>query len=313
MAAQTLEEKTIMDSEFFQTDIIEIDFKAVSAYFQRLIQLGSKRFILTADEINAYGVGNSRVNDPTMNQLLMAGTLFMDAIAFKALPLSKRPQYKSESNLDVDVKESGHLLKVARALYFFYFMYMVRGSVPPKETVLARPAVPQFLMTTMKLSGTVEEQEVQIASFSMEKVSPEWIRFVTIPGLGVETKQRLTLQLAGYRLFKPLQFAKPDKQVSAEVSRALEAVKNFMARGPVWSVHSVTRSAAVSAKLGPINANLGNLMLECFSDGLLEKFKKDQLIFKKPTESLNAYHYKTWTDASFAQFTDYVFPPETTF
>lgn len=302
---------------FFSSDVVEIDFEEVMPYFQKLIKMGSQRHILMADEIKAFYDDKPRVPDsperfkePTFNELLKNGTALFDAVAFLSLSVDKRPRPAGSVNTGVDVTVPGYLLRMGRALFFYYFCYLVRGNVPDEKSEITAPAVPKFIIDTMGIKGPILQQRIILASFNMDKISPAWIRYVNIPSLGLEARQRLSLNVAGYRLFKPLEYYKPDKEASQEAKQAYESVKYFLLRGPVWEIHSITRSEAVTASLGPLNANLNNLMLELYSPGMIQKFRDTRLLFKEKeiTEIPNAIQWKSWTREKFDVFNTKIFP-----
>jgi hypothetical protein len=299
------------NESFFISEVITVELSRFTEYFNDLITTGSQRFRLERGELKIYAPITDGVVDDSFTALLRSGTPFFDAIIYLSLPGEKRSLIKNPNEANAEIVARMTYINVAKALYLIYFLLLTRGNVGDERMTTVSAGgrgsqIPAFLSKVMDFDNTIGYYRTILASFSLTKIPPDWVKFVRIAGLGTETRQRLTLQIAGHRLFKPFLYIEPLGVKAPQYRTQIAAIKEFINKGATWDVFTPTRSAELAQRLGPLNANLGNLMLEVYTEGQLNEMVENQLIAVLPRFKYGFANYKTYTTESFAPFTDYI-------
>ena len=292
---------------FWETETVKINPAQFMVFINMLVATGSELFRIEISDINVYGTQADVDSEDPVGALLRAGSPLLDIFAYLSLKDRSKVTLQDSTKSPLLKEKKNTFTEVARALYFFFFMYLVRGTPGDDDAVVAGPLVPKFLTTIMKFSGKIASIRMIIASFDLRKLPGDWIKLVEIKNLGTETKQRLALQVAGYRMMKPFLYFEPNKPGHEKYRVAVEAIRDFYNNGVVWDAHSVTRTAAFTAAVGPLNANMANLMLECYTDATLKEMAANQLIFQVPQKKYGFTQYLSYTKATFAPFKDKIF------
>jgi len=287
----------VLDNLNTALDIVNVDQEAMIKFMNRLISLSSKVDQIFLSDIRVWSAAGAFPANATLMDLLTEGNKFFDSCAYLSIPVADRPVVQPTNQIDedqiIDIKTTG------RSLFFVYFMLMTKGSYQYDCDIATNRKVPAFLHNVFNFTGNTDEVFAKLANFEIKKVGTSWVEHIIMTGLGSEAQQRFALSFPGYRAFQPLRTVKPDKPLTVITRRAIRAIRKFLARGYFWEIHSATRDPTLIARFGSFNANLGNLMLEIYTDQTLQKMEDAKLIYRKPTFQFNADSYKTWDDELF--------------
>jgi len=285
---------------------ILLDGQAMAVALQQFVLQGSQRSRLEIADLDII----SRTDPPpaayhTVAEAIEGGTRLFDALAYFALPAAARPQPEYEA-LDGDDADPT-MQEISSAVFFCYFWFLIRGSMPPHEQEEGMQGVPRFLARVMTLTKPQEGYVQDIASFDLRLIRHDWVRHIDLQQLDDPAKNRFALGIAGYRLAAPFAYMAIRDTASAEARTSALAVRAFLRRGLMWEVFSGLRSPRFLEVVKNFNCNLENLMMECFSDEDRDGLVARGALFALPTEHPEFAEYKTWTDATFAEFNDSIF------
>lgn len=145
--------------------------------------------------------------------------------------------------------------------------------------------------------GMEEEQHIyveRICSFEPQKFDPAWARFVSFGGFGQEVLSRFGLGVAGYRLFGPFGLYEPKVGLSPALSDAYSFARSLATAPASWDIHPLTRDPNVLAKRGNLNKNLGNLILDVFTEEQIDEMVKTKILYAKPEREPAHRQYLLW-------------------
>ena len=146
--------------------------------------------------------------------------------------------------------------------------------------------------------GMTEEQHVyveRLCTFAPQKLNPEWVKFVKFPGFGHESLSRFGLGVAGYRYFSPFKTYAHKPNLEPNLIEAY-AFARAVARAPeTWDVHPLTRRPDILTSRGNLKKNLGNLILDCFTEDQISEMVANKVIYATPVRQEAHNNYKTWT------------------
>jgi len=273
--------------------LIHINPQEVAAAFQDYLDTASRLTGVSLDDIVC--TVNQLPPDPskvTLVDLLKRGMKLFDAIVWLTAkrptthPLTVDPGMKKE-----DIPS---MHDVARAVFFCYFMLVTQARYPVSRSSKDKPKIPNFLRTIM---GMEKEQHVYvetICSFEPQKFDPKWARHVAFDGFGQEVLSRFGLGVAGYRMFGPfgLYTQKPD--MNPQLQNAFDFAKNIATAPASWEIHPLTRSPNVLTARGNLNKNLGNLVLDAFTEEQIDEMVKAKILYAKPEREPTHRNYHQW-------------------
>lgn len=280
-------------------------------FLQNFLVVGSKTNNLSIDDITMV-TRDSEVPSKydTVQDAIQHGTRLFDAMAYFSLPESSRPPI---SSVPLPAGENDPTLtEIARSLLYYYFFLITRANIPGTKTGANVQPTPRFLTLTLGFTKDQTYYTQQLASFGLDKIDPRWIKHVTFDNLGTETKNRIGLGVAGYRLATMLFYDTHDKTYGEDVAAALRSVKVLVDKGPVWEIHPITRSADFLFKVKNFNKNINNLLTFVYTEAMLQKMVTLMKLNSIPLFDAGFQEWKTWTLDSFAAYNDYVFPQSRT-
>lgn len=172
---------------------------------------------------------------------------------------------------------------------------VLRGDYPTvAENTIAH--MPNFIKSVMGYDKSPDAMAKRLASFPVSRISKAWVKALDWTKVDVKYRTRFSLGVAGYRIIKSimnLELKDASDQLAKDVR---QVIKILVDSAPNFNWMSSTRAVGLVALMGPINDNLGNLMLHCFTKEVLEKAVKDKLIFKVPVLKQGVNDWKTWHD-----------------
>jgi len=273
--------------------LIHIDPLETAKAFQKYLDTASKLTGVSLDDIDRTVI--RMPSDPrsvTLAELLVLGMRLFDAVIWITAdrpvshPIQVDPTMRKESI------PSMH--DVARAVFYCYFMLVTQARYPVSSKEKDKPKIPNFLKAIMGLDDEQHVYVERICSFEPQKFDPAWARFVNFNGFGQEVLSRFGLGVAGYRYFGPFNLYAPKPGLPENLLNAYEFART-VARSPAsWDVHPLTRNPNILTNRGNLNKNLGNLILECFSEEDIQEMEAAKVIFKKPQKEPTHRNYMQW-------------------
>lgn len=274
--------------------IVDIDVQAVANALQSYLARGSKLTGVSLDDITTALPG--AVSNPakaTLVELLNAGMKIFDALVW--LSAGRPTTHPLSQDSGATTAEITSLHEVARAVFYNYFFILTQARYPVASATVEKPKVPNFLSVIM---GMAEDQGVYVArvcSFDPQKFDMRWVQSVKFTGMGQETVSRFGLGVAGYRSFGPFKLYVPDKPVPDSLNQAYKFARTVAMAEPTWDIHPATRDASVLTKRGNLNKNLGNLILDLYSDDQIQEMVNTKVLYKKPEREASSRNYLTWS------------------
>jgi len=273
--------------------LIHIDPVETAKAFQKYLDTASKLTGVSLDDINRTVMTlPPDEKTATLVELLKCGMRLFDAVVWIT---AGRPDSHGLEHDPAMKKESiPSLHDIARSVFYCYFMLITQARYPVSSNETNKPKIPNFLRSIM---GMDDEQHVyveRICSFEPQKFDPAWARFVNFQGFGQEVLSRFGLGVAGYRYFGPFGLYAPKAGIPANIMEAYEFARAVSKAPASWDIHPLTRNPNVLTNRGNLNKNLGNLILECFSDADIEEMSKAKVIFKKPVKEPTHRNYTQW-------------------
>jgi len=274
--------------------LIHINPEETAKAFQAYLDTASKLSGVSLDDIKLTVM--SMPADPskvTLVDLLERGMKLFDAVVWLTAGRPATHPLRADPGLKKENIPSMH--DIARAVFYCYFMLVTQARYPVGRENSEKPKIPNFLKTIM---GMEKEQHVYvntICSFEPQKFDPAWARHVKFDGFGQQVLSRFGLGVAGYRMFGPFNLYSPKPDMDPSLAPAFAFARKVAVAPATWGVHPLTRKPAVLKARGNLNKNLGNLILECFSDADIAEMCKSKVLYGKPEKEPGHRQYKNWT------------------
>jgi len=274
--------------------LIHIDPTETAKAFQVYLETASKLTGVSLDDIST---SVSRVPPDvtkiTLTDLLGLGMKLFDAIVWLT---AKRPtSHPLIADPSMTKEKIPSMHEIARSVFYCYFMLVTQARYPVGSAEKEKPRIPNFLKSIM---GMDQEQHVyveRICSFQPQKFDPAWVKYVNFSGFGQEVLSRFGLGVAGYRMFGPFGLYAPKPNIDQSLLPAFEFARTIAKAPSSWNIHPLTRNPNILTARGNLNKNLGNLMLEAFSEEDLAEMEKSKIIFRIPVNEPSHRQYKQWT------------------
>jgi len=232
----------------------------------------------------------------TVSQALHNGTKFFDAAYYLSLSNVegiKLLDYDNDNRCGEEnaVSQRKHAMILA-------IWCLLRGSYPHGQAVQPGTDVPAFIQNILGYRGTGTELTELLCSFDIMKIPLDWLKSVAWNRLPIEVRQRLSLGMAGFRLFTPFKILTPRNNISEQAKKAHDIVLALIRSGPTWDLFPPTRSAVVAARFGSLNKALESLMVNVFEDSDLAKITGGDLkvLFRKPVDDLRFQGWMSWKE-----------------
>lgn len=274
--------------------VIQYTPVALANKLASFIAHGSKRHTLAPGDLRIEKSPNETPPDPmTFEWLISQGNRFFDSLFFVSIPVGDRPSISSVPDGTRPLPLTGQ--QVASALFYQYFFILTRGQTSESRSANPGADVPNFLVNVMGLSSAPYDYSRQLATFNLNKIDPSWAMHVPFADIGREAVSRFGLGVAGYRMLAPFKLLTPQPNLAPNLQQALSFARSMATAAYTWDIHSATRHPNILNQYGPLNANLGNLMLEVFSQADLNGLVTTRALFAMPIHRANYTNYRTWT------------------
>jgi len=276
-------------------ELIHIDPIETAKAFQVYLDTASKLTGVSINDITRTVISMpANPESVTLVGLLEKGMRLFDAVVWltagrpKSHPLIEDPAMKKESI------PSMH--DVARSVFYCYFMLVTQARYPVSRAIKEKPKIPNFLKTIMGMDKDQNVYVEQICTFEPQKFDAQWARHVSFDGFGQEVMSRFGLGVAGYRMFGPFALYKLKDGVDESLLPAVNFARKIAKAKSSWNVHPLTRNPNVLTARGNLNKNLGNLILDCFTDEQIAEMVDAKVIFGKPVREAAHRNYLQWTE-----------------
>ncbi|KAG6057565.1 hypothetical protein E4U16_006784 [Claviceps sp. LM84 group G4] len=275
--------------------IVHVDPKEVALILQPFLNRGSK----LTDEVTVDDISTKVLSVPdkpdqaTLEDLLAIGMKFFDAVIWlRAKDKSGHPLQADPTMKPDDIPSTE---EISQSVFYCYFMLLTQARYPPDDHEIKK--VPRFLSVLMGMDKEPSYYVSKICTFELRRMNPTWIKQINCPSLTAKKLFMFRLGVAGYRMFVPFDLfdareGLPDNLVSAfTFARAV-------ARAPAsWNVHPLTRPQGPQAAItrrGNLKQNLGNLILDVFTEEQVDEMVKQRILFKKPDRDVAHREYLQW-------------------
>jgi len=273
--------------------IVDIDPEEVAKALQNYLERGSRLTGVSLDDISTtVSALPPSVSKVSLVELLELGMKLFDAIVWLSAGRPSTHQLQADPTITKDKIPSMH--EIARSVFYVYFFLVTQARYPAGSKNTEKPRVANFLKVIM---GMDDEQSVyvdRICSFEPQKFDPSWAKFVNFRSFGQESLSRFGLGVAGYRLFGPFKLYQPKEGISAELMSAVSFAQNVAGAPASWDIHPLTRSANILTRRGNLNKNLGNLVLDVFTDEQIDEMVNAKILYAKPQREPTHRNYLKW-------------------
>jgi len=286
--------------------LIHIDPRQTAQAFQTYLDTASKLTGVSLDDINRSVIMQPQdVRNVTLVDLLKLGMKLFDAIVWLTAGRPTTHPLETENRMKKEDLPSMH--DIARSVFYCYFFLIVQARYPVGPSGSNPPKVPNFLVTIMGMNKPQRHYVETICSFEPEKFDPAWARFVSFRNFGQETLSRFGLGVAGYRLFTPFGIYDHKDGISQNLKNAFTFARTVARSDNTWNLHPLTRDPNVLTVRGNLNKNLGNLILEVFTDEQINEMVQSKMLYARPQHEPTQKNYMTWSPADDISGTDVIF------
>lgn len=274
--------------------LIHIDPSETAAAFQSYLDTASRLTGVAPEDIST-GVVRLPASPGKENlvELLQVGMKLFDAVVWLHAGRPSRFPLRVDPGLSKGDILSMH--EVARCVFYCYFMLLTQARYPAPQNATTKPKIPNFLRTIMGMEKPQDYYIESICSFAPQKFDPAWVRYVRFERFGQEVLSRFGLGVAGYRMFGPFGLYNPKSDIDVGLVEPFEFAKAMAKASASWDVHPLTRNPRVLTTRGNLNKNLGNLILDSFTDEQIDEMVKTKVIYAKPEREAGHKNYLQWS------------------
>lgn len=273
--------------------LVHIDPTETAKAFQTYLDTASKLTGVALDDISRRVTKlPSDPNKATLVELLGIGMKLFDAVVW--LHAGRPASHPLVADPALTKSGIPSLHEISRSLFYVYFMLLTQARYPAATRATDKPKIPNFLRTIMGMEEDQGHYVDMISSFEPQKFDPAWVKFVHFNNFGQEVLSRFGLGVAGYRMFGPFGLYAAKDDISDDIKPAFEFARTIAKSAASWDVHPLTRNPTVLTIRGNLNKNLGNLILDSFTDDQITEMVNAKVLYKKPERELAHRNYLQW-------------------
>lgn len=225
----------------------------------------------------------------SVTELVMAGMPVLDAIYWKG---SHRKLDLVQDN-SIPVLSTETLEKIAKGLFLCRLFLLVYGRYPRAKGKETEKKVTEFVRNVFNIED-IGSYEKLLASFPIDRLDPIWIRRVSFNGLDKVVLTELGLRVFGFQMLAPFAKYECKNDAPSNIISSFATAVQLSQAPPDWALYCHTRDAIKAWKYGDLNANLGNLMLDCLTTTQLEEMVEKRLISRLPSRCSKSSEYLNW-------------------
>ncbi|KAG6099838.1 hypothetical protein E4U30_005859 [Claviceps sp. LM220 group G6] len=275
--------------------IVHVDPKEVALILQSFVDRGSK----LTDEVTVDDISTRVLSVPdkpeqaTLKDLLAIGMKYFDAVVWLSAKDKSGHPLKADPTMKTDDIPS--TTEVSESIFYCYFVLLTQARYPPDDHEIKQ--LPHFLRILMGMNKEPSYYVSKICTFELRRMNPSWIKHVHYRSFTTKRFSRCGLRIAGYRMFVPFDLydareGLPDNLVSAFT------FARTVARAPAsWNVHPLTRPRGPQdaiTRRGNLKKNLGNLILDVFTEEQIDEMVKHRILFERPDRDVAHREYLQW-------------------
>lgn len=273
--------------------LIHINPSETAAAFQAYLNTASKLTGVSLDDISTrlmtVPADQTKV---TLAELLKHGMKLFDAVVWLHAGRPTSHPLKADPTIKPGDIPSAH--EIARSVFYCYFMLLTQARYPAPSSASEKPRIPNFLRTIMGMERDQSYYVETICTFAPQKFDASWAKYVSFDNFGQEVLSRFGLGVAGYRMFGPFALYEPKPDIAASLRPAFTFARTLATAPASWDVHPLTRNPIVLSARGNLNKNLGNLILDSFTDDQIDEMVKAKILYKKPEREAAHRNYLQW-------------------
>lgn len=238
----------------------------------------------------------------TVEEAADVQTPLFDCYAYLTMGANQRPHpYLAVRN---HAGAAQWLLAARQSLCWMAIYIMIRGDYYTSDNTQTGRDIPAFLINTFGMDGTPQELRARLSSFPIQKVPHDWVRYLKWSSLSQKVRQRLGLQLAGYRSLAALTYYEPSDRCHALVRINIQWVRAVSRLPRDWSVVSATRGGELVQLMGSINAGVAALLHLGYT-----RAQRDQMVANKSLYNVGVYNprdrnWRSWYKIPLERFND---------
>lgn len=283
-----------------ESNLINIDSKTLGGILRDFVIQGSGKNVLQAqDVIIRLQTGQTQGDDIPVIDLLEQGTSLFAALIYVNSTDRSNFSYQSvKPTLGFWTADT-----VAKYVFTAYFYILTQNRAVNLITEGAN-----FIRTTIGVSDDVKAIGARLFETGMEKIPHDWIRAIKIKELQQESRNRLGLGIAGYRLMQAFLSIDPVADAPTEVTEAWKNIRDSVGRGYFYGFHTHFRSAQFITTFSSLNKTLSDLLAKWGKPEEVAAAKDRKVLAVMPTRDLRYSRYNLLTRANFQQHeTDSIF------
>jgi hypothetical protein len=280
--------------EGIESRLIDIDTVSLGNILRDYVIQGSGRNVLLAsDVIIKMPPGSEQGDEVSAADLLEYGTSLFAALIY--VNSTDRENFRYETGVSQPDRWNAEF--IAKIVFIAYFYILTQNRAVNLITTEAN-----FITTTIGQPVPKEEIGRLLFEGGFEKIPHDWVRAITIRDLAPESRNRLGLGIAGYRLMQAFQSIDPTDDAPQDALRAWEAIRNSVNRGYFYGFHTHFRTERFIQRFVSLNKVLNDLLARHGKPDQIAAAVDRKILAVRPTADLRYKIYGRLTDANFREF-----------
>jgi hypothetical protein len=277
-----------------ESRLIQIDSESLGAILRDYVIQGSGRNVLLAtDVVIRLPSIAAEGDDVPILELLESGTSLFAALIY--VNSDDRANFRYEAAKDwtgIWTAES-----VAKMLFAAYFYILTQNRAINLVVTEAN-----FMRTTIGMAADKTEIGIRLFESGFEKIPHDWVRSIRIRDLQPESRNRLGLGIAGYRLLQAFQSIEHVAEAPADAVSAWGAIRASVNRGYFYGFDAHFRNERFIQRFVSLNKVLNDLLARWGDPEQVAAAVDRKILAVRPTMDLRYRVYNRLTEANFREF-----------
>ncbi|KAG6063954.1 hypothetical protein E4U32_000705 [Claviceps aff. humidiphila group G2b] len=259
--------------------IVHVDPKAVALMLQPFLDRGSK----LTDEVTVDDISTRVLSVPdkpekaTLKDLLAIGMKYFDAVVWLSAKDKSGHPLRADPTMKTDDIPS--TTEVSESVFYCYFVLLTQARI-----LMGMNKEPSYYVS-------------KICTFELRRMNPSWIKHVHYRSFTAKRFSRCGLCVAGYRSFVPFDLYDAREGLPDNLVSAFTFARTVARAPPSWNVHPLTRPRGPQdaiTRRGNLKKNLGNLILDVFTEEQIDEMVKHRILFERPDRDVAHREYLQW-------------------
>jgi len=276
-----------------QSNLISIDTDTLGSILKDYVIQGSGKNVLQAqDVIIRLSSDQTQAEDVPILTLLEQGTSLFAAMIYNNTTDRDNFTYMSpKPTTGVWTADT-----VAKYVFVAYFYILTQNRA---VNLIEQDA--NFIRTTIGVSEDVKTIGARLFETGMEKIPHDWIRAIKIKELQQESRNRLGLGIAGYRLMQAFLSIDPKEGAPEPAKQAWTAIRDSVGRGYFYGFHTHFRDSSFITTFSSLNKTLNDLLATHGKPEEVQAAVARKVLAVMPNKDLRYSRYNLLTRANFQQ------------